>query len=168
MPCCIASDKFQSAYLFSPLQVTKLLNRLLHKGEEKKNSVSEENDTSPVQRPVVLNASAQTWCWGRTGFKKWVNMYNFIYCFTCTMTFHLCTAACAHTNTFTCLCMHAHTENTFVNCVCWNDTALISISLPWVPLLFALGFAVGTIQHHRHKYKSGGKREKPRERDLGN
>lgn len=41
--------------------------------------------------------------------------------------------------------------HTFMNRVCCNDTAVLSISLPREHLLFALGIAVGTIQHHRHK-----------------
>lgn len=57
----------------------------------------------------------------------------------------------SHKHAFTCLCMHTQTQITIVNCMRRNDTALISISLPLVPLLFALGIAVGTIQHHRHE-----------------
>lgn len=72
---------------------------------------------------------------------------------TYTVTLSLCTDPCTYTHVYMPVHAHTHTltRNTLVNCVCQNDTALISISLPWVPLLFALGIAVGTIQHHRHK-----------------
>lgn len=61
---------------------------------------------------------------------------------------------------FTCLCMHTQTQNTAVECICWNDTALISISLPLVPLLFALGIAVGTVPHHGHKQRKWQRKKK--------
>lgn len=93
-------------------------------------------------------------------------------CYTGTATAHMFHTACKHPQRqFTCLCMHTQARNTTVERICWNDTALISISLPLVPLLFALGIAVGTTRHHGHKQREwlserGGGEEKKYRREM--